>query len=118
MGTLPNSEAYGSHDIAENLFHRGLPERKEGIEFYIEWKPEWIEVLETKDENGNISVYSMDISGTELEVLLNSRFLWIEKKPGGTVDILICHHMHEEWIVKHTCKTLASAKRWVTMNLL
>lgn len=118
MYTLHSTDKYGSHDNAENLFYRGLPERQDSIEFYTEWKPGWNMVMEAETEEGNITMWSMDISGTELEVLLNSRFIWIEENPHGLFDIYIYHYISEEWIEKHTCKTLASAKRWVTMNLL
>ena len=117
MYTLPSTDKYGSHDNAENLFYRGLPERQNGIEFYTEWKQGWEIIPEGNDENENPCMWFLDVRGTEVEERIHSKFVWITKVNNMEFEIEIDPY-NIGFIKKMTCKTLASAKRWVTMNLL
>lgn len=44
----------------------------------------------------------------------DSKFYWIDMLSDGTFDVIDC----DAHTVLTNCKTLAGAKRWVTMNLL
>ena len=44
----------------------------------------------------------------------DDKFYWIDEVSDGTFDVID----HDAHTVLMSCKTLASAKRWVTINLL
>ena len=65
----------------------------------------WNVVHESDDENGNPTLYSLKLK--------EGKFYWIEETNKG-FDVIDT----DARTVLKTCKSLTSAKRWVTENLL
>lgn len=80
-------------------------------------KLKWEVVTDANDEKDNPTMWAMDVRGTEVEARINSRFIWISMDTYGTYAVEIDKYgMKINTLV--VCKSLSSAKRWVTMNLL
>ena len=69
-------------------------------------KREWNIVHDCDLEDGTPTEWSLRVS--------DGKFYWIAEGEGGTFDVID----HDAHTVLINCKTLARAKRWVTMNLL
>jgi|UniRef100_UPI00402895A6 hypothetical protein len=69
-------------------------------------KNKWEILHDCDDDNGNPSVYIYKAG--------ENKYYWLELQYDGMVDVIDC----DGHTVLKTCKTLASAKRWVTINLL
>lgn len=69
-------------------------------------KAKWEILHECDDDDGNPTVYALRIG--------KNKYCWLELQYDGMVDVIDC----DGHTVLKTCKTLASAKRWVTINLL
>lgn len=114
MRKIRESGEYGSHAPIEVLFYRSIGYYKD-LDFYTEWSPEWKVVEEGNDKNGKPTIWSMDLRGTELEEDYG-KFLHITLQPNGKYHLEFTTPYDEHCL--KTCKTLASAKRWVTMYIL
>ena len=66
----------------------------------------WNIVHECDLEDGTPTEWSLKVS--------DGKFYWIDEMSDGNFDVID----HDAHTVLMSCKTLASAKRWVTMNLL
>lgn len=69
-------------------------------------KNKWEILHDCDDDNGNPSVYTYKVG--------ENKYYLLELQYDGMVDVIDC----DGHTVLKTCKTLASAKRWVTINLL
>ena len=69
-------------------------------------KREWNIVHDCDLENGTPTEWSLKVA--------DDKFCWIDEVSNGTFDVI----GYDAHTVLANCKTLASAKRWVTMNLL
>lgn len=69
-------------------------------------KNEWKIVHEMDLEDGTPTEWSLKVA--------DGKFYWIDLLADGTFDVV---HWDARTILMN-CKSLASAKRWVTMNLL
>lgn len=67
------------------------------------WKP----VLECDDEQGNHTVWAKEVNSTKY-----GKYVWIEINPDNDFDVVV-----SEGRILVTCKSLASAKRWTSMNV-
>ena len=70
-------------------------------------KREWNIVHDCDLEDGTPTEWSLKVA--------DGKFYWIAEVSDGTFDVI---DHDAQTIIKEDCKTLASAKRWVTMNLL
>lgn len=73
-------------------------------------KNEWKIVHEGDDENGNPSIWSLEINHEKY-----GRWCWITDE--GKVFVVSVEY-GGDFMELMICKTLTSAKRWVTRNLL
>ena len=69
-------------------------------------KNKWEILHDCDDDNGNPTVYVIKAG--------ENKYYWLELTYNNMVDVIDC----DAETVLITCKTLASAKRWVTINLL
>ena len=69
-------------------------------------KREWNVVHDCDLEDGTPTEWSLKVS--------EGKFCWIDEMSDGTFDVI----SHDARTVLANCKTLTSAKRWVSMNLL
>ena len=70
-------------------------------------KREWNVVHDCDLEDGTPTEWSLKVA--------DGKFYWICEVSDGTFDV-IDYDAHT--VIMEGCKTLANAKRWVTMNLL
>lgn len=73
-------------------------------------KDKWKIVHECDDEDGNPTVWSLLVEVTPTYRV----YYWIDKLPDGTFDVI----GHDCESVLKNCKSLKSAKAWVTRNIL
>ena len=66
----------------------------------------WNIVHDCDLEDGTPTEWSLKVT--------DDKFYWIDEMSDGTFDVID----HDAHTVLMNCKTLASAKRWVTINLL
>lgn len=114
---IPPSYDYGSHASQESLFYRGLPKGEGENKFFTEWTSEWKIVKEGNDENDNPTIWYMDFRGTDLEKHYNAKFIYISINAENKY-VVEKHNQNNDISLLKECKTFASAKRWVTMNIL
>ena len=69
-------------------------------------KREWNIVHDCDLDDGTPTEWSLKVS--------DGKFYWIAEVSDGTFDVID----HDAHAILMNCKTLASAKRWVTINLL
>ena len=69
-------------------------------------KREWVVVHDCDLEDGTPTEWSLKVT--------DGKFYWIDETSDGTFDVID----YDAHTVLTNCKTLASAKRWVTTNLL
>lgn len=69
-------------------------------------KKEWNIVHDCDAEDGTPTEWSLQVA--------EGKFYWIDEVADGTFDVI----NHDAHTVLNNCKTLASAKRWVSINLL
>lgn len=69
-------------------------------------KNKWEILHDCDDDNGNPSVYTCKAG--------ENKYYWLGLQYDGMVNVID----YDGHTVLKTCKTLASAKRWVTINLL
>ena len=69
-------------------------------------KREWSIVHECDLDDGTPTEWSLEVA--------DGKFYWIAEMSDGTFDVVD----YDARTVLMNCKTLSSAKRWVTMNLL
>ena len=73
-------------------------------------KNTWEVVEDCNDENNNATCWSKEINHKKY-----GKFVWITDNGNGyNVEVI----SNDETIVLKECKSLASAKRWVTSNLI
>ena len=72
----------------------------------LKWEPIW----ECDDDDENHTAWSAEINHTTY-----GKYVWITLAENGyAVEVLT----ENDYIALVTCKSLASAKRWVSMNLV
>lgn len=77
----------------------------------MEIKEKWNIILESVDEEtGEPTCWSKEVNHPQY-----GKYVWITKKEENIFDIEI--DRGSEFTVLKTCKSLASAKRWVSINL-
>ena len=69
-------------------------------------KRKWNIVHDCDLEDGTPSEWSLKVA--------DDKFYWIDEVFDGTFDVIDC----DAHTILMNCKTLASAKKWVAMNLL
>lgn len=69
----------------------------------------WTVVEECNDDNNNPTCWACEINSKRY-----GKYVWISDKGGG-YDVEVC--TNNNFYTLKTCKTLSSAKRWVTMNV-
>lgn len=67
----------------------------------------WEPVLECDDEEGNHTVWAKEVNSKKY-----GRYIWIEINPDNDFEVVASEN---RILVK--CKSLVSAKRWVTINV-
>lgn len=74
-------------------------------------KVKWEIVHDSDNEDGSPSLW-----GAEINHHKHGKFVWISGCTEGDYDVEVNPH-GDYWRILVTCKTLTSAKRWVTINL-
>ncbi|WP_443713183.1 hypothetical protein [Ruminococcus sp.] len=69
-------------------------------------KNKWEVLHDCDDDNGNPTTYFLKVG--------ENMFYWLVLVDNGMFDVIDC----DCYTVLMTCKNLASAKRWVAINLL
>lgn len=69
----------------------------------------WMAILECDDDDDNPTVWATEINSERY-----GKYVWIEKYDEDEFHITINDY---EWRTLKICKSLTSAKRWVSMNL-
>lgn len=69
-------------------------------------KTQWNVVHECDMDDGTPTEWALKVA--------ENKFIWIDALFNGTFDVI---HYDAQKVLKN-CKSLSSAKRWVTMNLL
>lgn len=69
----------------------------------------WNPIFECDDEDGNPTVWASEVNSDSY-----GKFIWIEKYDEKEYHITACN---PEWYTLKICKSLASAKRWVSSNI-
>lgn len=72
-------------------------------------KIKWESVSDCNDEMGNPTVWATKVKGE-----CYGSFIWIEKQTNTKFYVTVCD---PEWRTLMICKSSASAKRWVSMNI-
>lgn len=70
-----------------------------------------------KKTNTPPSLWCLDLHGTNLECILKTKYIWIVLKQTGMYHVEVFENTTQH-MTKTVCKSLISAKRWVTQNLL
>ena len=83
---------------------RGMRLETEGI------MKKWNIIHECDDDNGNPTCWSIEISNKDY-----GQFAWINEMSDGVFNIEA--EIHGETSILTKCKTLVSAKRWVSTHL-
>ncbi len=73
-------------------------------------KDEWEIVHDCDEDNGDPTSWSMEINHSKY-----GKYVWISQIRDTAYDVEVIPE--QELKVLATCKSLASAKRWVSMNL-
>lgn len=73
-------------------------------------KYNWVIVHESDDETGNPTCWSAQIDSEQY-----GKYVWITHNSKGLYDVEV--KPFDDFNVLVSCKSLASAKRWVTMNI-
>lgn len=73
-------------------------------------KLNWVIIHDSDEEDGTPTCWYTEINHSRY-----GKFVWITLNPKGCYDVEV---NLGEFIALKSCKSLASAKRWVTMNLM
>ena len=78
-------------------------------------KDKWNVLEECNDDDGNPTCWAIKINNKKY-----GKFIWITEtvSKNDTVEYAIEADINGEFRTLITCKSLTSAKRWVTMNIL